>query len=82
MLGMDERTRLFDHDECGRRNRVFLRERFSSALEGHRGNMQDALDGLRQYGNLKGTKFHKLLGLSMLHIYSNILSNSYFYDVV
>lgn len=73
LLGMDERTRLFDHDECGRRNRLFLRERFSSALEGHRGNMQDALDGLRQYGNLKGTKFHKLLGLSMLHIYSNIL---------
>lgn len=59
LLGMDERTRLFDHDECGRRNRVFLRERFSSVLEGHRGNMQDALDGLRQYGNLKGTKFHK-----------------------
>ena len=67
LLGMDEKTRLFDHDECGSKKRIHLRENFSSALEGRRGDMQDALDGLRTYAlkhrrQLEATMFHKTLG--------------------
>lgn len=59
LLGMDEDTRLFNHDDCGRHNRAHLRKRFTETLQGRRGNMQEALDGLRQYGELEGTMFYK-----------------------
>ena len=62
LLGMDESTRLLDHHKCdwsSQSKRASLRTHFSSALEGRRGNMQDALYGLRQYGRLTGTLFHK-----------------------
>lgn len=61
LLGMDEHTRLFDHSKYFRhsRYRVILRFRFHDNLRGRRGNMQEAWDGLREYGKpgkLKGTK--------------------------
>eukprot|EP00438_Fugacium_kawagutii_P022747 Skav214761 [mRNA] locus=scaffold1230:124337:125688:+ [translate_table: standard] len=62
LLGMDEHTRLFNHDHCGRHNRGDLRKEFAETLQGRRGNMQDALDGLRKYGKLMGTMFYKCLG--------------------
>ncbi|CAK8996723.1 unnamed protein product [Durusdinium trenchii] len=55
------------HSEYGRRSRdrvnllfrVNLRKQFHENLRGRRGNMQEALDGLRMYGKLKGTMFYK-----------------------
>eukprot|EP00435_Cladocopium_sp_Y103_P044135 s1390_g12.t1 len=59
LLGMDEDTRFLDHHECGRHNRLSLREDFAAKLQGDHGHMQDAMDGLQWYGKLEDTEFNE-----------------------